>query len=51
MEAELFHEDGLVKPDMTNPIVAFRNFTNAHKNCDTGGTSSSCCFWSVNIYC
>jgi len=36
MGAELFHEDGLIQPDMRNPIVAFRNFANAHKNYDVG---------------
>jgi hypothetical protein len=36
MGAELFHEDGLTQSDMTNPIIAFRNFANAHKNCDVG---------------
>ena len=36
MGAELFHEDGLTQPDMTNPFIAFRNFANARKNCDVG---------------
>jgi hypothetical protein len=36
MGAEFFHENGLIQPDMTNAIVAFRNFANAHKNCDAG---------------
>jgi hypothetical protein len=51
MGAELFHEDGLIQPDMTNPFVAFRNFANAHKNCDVGELPNSSCFWSVDIYC
>ena len=36
MGAELCHQDGLLHPDLTNPIVDFRNFANVHKNCDAG---------------
>jgi hypothetical protein len=32
VEAELFHADGRTHVDVTKPIVAFRNFTNASKN-------------------
>jgi hypothetical protein len=43
MGAELFHED------VTNPIVAFRNFANAHKNCSAGDLRGPAAF-GVSIF-
>jgi len=36
VKAEFFPAGGRTdgRTDMTNPIVAFRNFANAYKNCD-----------------
>ena len=43
VEAELFHADR--RTDMTKPIVAFRNFANAHKN----GTKHSTPHYNILI--